>query len=180
MLTIAIQGDEKFNEETQRFEYGSPLIIELEHSLVSLSKWEAIHHKPFLTKEDKTIEETESYIRCMVLTPGITSEDLQRINEAHAKQIYDYIDNPMTGTTFGHAPGGSRTSERISAELIHYWMDEYRIPYEAREWHLNQLFTLIRVHHAKSQPAKKMSKQANAKSMAEINAMRKAQKGTTG
>lgn len=181
MLTITIPGDELWDEASEKFTYTDSVVLEFEHSLVSLSKWEAIHHKPFLTPEAKTPEEMLGYIEAMLLTPNVPQEVLARLDDAGVQAINDYINNPMTGTTVTNAPEDrSKTSERLSAELIYYWMSQFQIDMACERWHLNRLFTLIRVHHAKSQKPKKMSKQARVQSMAEMNAARKAKLGTSG
>lgn len=180
MLEITVLGGEFWDEENERFVYPDSICLQFEHSLVSLSKWESIHHKIFLTKDEKTQEETLDYIWCMLLTPGLTKDVFERFSEENFKAIDDYINNPMTGTTVTNVDTANRSSELISSELIYYWMAQFQIDKECEEWHLNRLFTLIRVHHAKSQKPKKMSPQARAQSMAEVNAARKKRLGTSG
>lgn len=181
MLTVTIQGDELWDEDAERFYYTENVVLQFEHSLVSLSKWEAKFHKQFLTTEKRTEEEMFGYIVAMLVTPDVGVEVLSRMSETNVNEINDYINDPMTGTTIAELPQtGPRSSERISAELIYFWMSHYQIPYEAREWHLNQLFTLIKIHHAKSQKPKQMSKQSRIQQMAELNAQRKAQMGSSG
>ena len=181
MLTITIQGDELWDDEAERFFYTEDVVLQFEHSLVSLSKWEAKFHKQFLTSEKRTEEEMLGYIVAMLVTPDVDLDVLNRMSETNVEEINEYINDPMTGSTVSDLPQtGPRSSERISAELIYFWMSHYQIPYEAREWHLNQLFTLIKIHHAKSQKPKRMSTQKNAQTMAEINAQRKAQLGSKG
>lgn len=181
MLTITIPGDELWDDEAERFRYSDETVLELEHSLVSLSKWEAKFHKLFLTQDSKTEEEMAGYIMAMISTPGVDESVLSLLNESHILQIDEYINNPMTGTTFSKlAEEKGRSSERISSELIYFWMSQYQIDKECETWHLNRLFTLIRVHHAKTQKPKKMGTQAAAKTMAEINAQRRAALGSNG
>lgn len=181
MLTITIQGDELWDDEDERFFYTDDVVLEFEHSLVSLSKWEAKFHKQFLTPDKKSEDEMYGYVVAMLVTPNVGQDVLNRMTAAQVNAINDYINDPMTGTTIAELPQtGPRSSERISAELIYFWMSHYQIPYEAREWHLNQLFTLIKIHHAKNQKPKKMSRQTQAQRMAEINAQRKAKLGSSG
>lgn len=180
MLTITIQGDELWDENLEQFCYSESIVLEFEHSLVSLSKWEEVFHKPFLTREEKTEAEMFGYVKAMLLTPNVSDETLMRLNASHYQEIDAYINNPMTGTTFSNQENRARSSERLSAELIYFWMSQYNIPYEARHWHLNKLFTLIRVHDSKTQKPKKMSQTAAAARMAEINRQRRERLGTSG
>lgn len=181
MLTITLQGDELWDEDAEVFRYTEGLTLEFEHSLVSLSKWEAKYHKLFLTKDEKTEEEMVGYIKAMLLTPGVTDEDLNRLTEKEVLEINDYINDPMTGSTVNELhQQASRTSERLSSELIYFWMSQYQIPVQCENWHLNRLFTLIKIHYAKSQKPKKVPRHEQARSMAELNAARKAKLGTSG
>lgn len=180
MLTITIQGDELWDEEAEKFLYTDDIVLEFEHSLVSLSKWETKFHKLFLSPDKKTEEEMKGYVEAMLQTPDVALEVLDRLTEEHVQAIDEYINNPMTGTTFSNLPEQPRSSERISSELIYFWMSQYQIDIDCQNWHLNRLFTLIRVHHAKTQKPKQMSKEKRAQSMAELNAARKKKLGTSG
>ena len=181
MLTLTIQGEELWDEDAERFCYTDDIVLELEHSLVSLSKWEAKFHKLFLTKEEKTEEEMAGYIEAMLVTPGVDRDILNRLTEDHVREIDAYINNPMTGTTISNLPQDKvRTSELISSELIYFWMSQYQIDKDCENWHLNRLFTLIKIHYAKSQKPQKMSKEKRIQSMAELNAARKKKLGTKG
>lgn len=178
MLTITI-NDEYWDDDAEIFRYPEVAVLQFEHSLVSLSKWEAKFHKPFLTPDKKTEEEMFGYVECMLIS-DIDPKILQRLTESDVRQLDAYINDPMTGSTISELPQKGRSSERISAELIYFWMSNYQIDYECRTWHLNQLFTLIKIHHAKTQKPKKMSKSARAQQMAELNAQRRAATGSRG
>lgn len=181
MLTITIPGDELWDEEAEVFRYTEDTVLEFEHSLVSLSKWEAKFHKRFLSNKEPTEEEMLGYVEAMLMTPGASTESLMLMKEEHFKQIDEYINDPMSGTTFSNLPdNGPKSSESISSELIYFWMSQFQIDKECETWHLNRLFTLIRVHHAKTQKPQKMSKQKRVQTMAELNAQRKKQLGTSG
>lgn len=180
MLTITIPGDEFWDDEAEIFRHTESTTLEFEHSLVSLSKWEARFHKLFLTPDAKTVEEMHGYVEAMLLTPD-AKHHLENLRDEHLIAIDNYINDPMTGTTLANVPEErGRTAERLSSELIYFWMSQFQIDKDCEHWHLNRLFTLIRVHHAKSQKPKKMSRKATAQSMAEINAQRKARMGTSG
>lgn len=181
MLTLTIPGDELWDEENERFCYSESTMLEFEHSLVSLSKWEAKFHKLFLTKQEKSEEEMLGYVYAMLLTPNVDPDVFNRFTEEHFRAIDDYINDPMTGTTISNLPKDrSTSSEQISSELIYFWMSQYQIDKECENWHLNRLFTLIKVHHVKSQKPQKMSRQKTVQTMAELNAQRKAKLGTKG
>lgn len=181
MLTITLQGEEMWDEEAEKFCYGEPTVLEFEHSLVSLSKWEAKYHKLFLTKDKKTEEEMTGYIEAMLVTPNLDPEVFNRLTEENVRALDEYINDPHTGTTISNLPPERmRSSEQISSELIYFWMSQYQIDKECERWHLNRLFTLIKIHYAKSQKPQKMSKQKRIQTMAELNAERKKKLGTTG
>ena len=179
MLTITVPGDEMFDNSTQEFVTQGDVILELEHSLVSLSKWESKHEKPFLGKADKTTEETLDYVRCMTLTE-VPEEIFLRLSAENFDAVNEYINAKMTATWFSEQPGSPQSSEVITAELIYYWMVSFSIPFECETWHLNRLFTLIRVCSIKQSKPKKMSRSEIAARNRELNAQRRAQLGTKG
>lgn len=156
MLKVTIPSCEQYNELTNEFFTIQEQELSLEHSLVSISKWEMKWHKPFISQEPKTQIETEDYIKCMTLTQNVDPRIYKNIPADVYKQIGDYIENPATATTFSKTDGRSR--EVITSELIYYWMVALNIPFECQKWHLNRLLTLIRVCNIKNSPAKKMSK----------------------
>jgi hypothetical protein len=184
MLKFTIPASESYDEVTKEFIYAEEVTLELEHSLVSLSKWEASWEKPFLGPEEKTTEETLSYIYFMTLTPDVSPEIIQRLTNDHMKQINNYIDAKMSATTFNERvkQNTGRSREIITAELIYYWMIAHSIPFECRHWHLNQLFTLIKVCNAKNEPPgkNKMSKSEMISQRSKLNAERKAKLQTSG
>ena len=154
--------------------------IHLEHSLVSLSKWESIWHKSFFSKEEKTPEEIMSYIKCMTLDKNVDSQIYDRITKENITEIMDYINNPMTATTFPKEKKQSIINERITNELIYYWMVSLNIPVEFEKWHINRLLTLIRVCEVKNTPSKKRSKADIMRSNAATNAARRKMWNTRG
>lgn len=174
MLQLTIPAIELWDEKSQEFVSRKEKTLQLEHSLVSISKWESKWHKPFLSKTHMTDEETVDYIRCMTITQNVDSEDYNYITDENIKQVQDYIESPMTATWFKEEKNKNKTSnEQVTNELIYYWMIALGIPIECQKWHLNRLLTLIRVCSAKNQPAKKMSQKEIMSQNKAINEARK-------
>lgn len=178
MLLLTIPPIEMFNEKTNEFVYSKEIKISLEHSLVSLSKWESRWNKPFLSKDNKTLEETIDYIRCMTITQNVDPEVYFRLTDENINTINKYIESPMTATTF--SDNGHSSREIITSELIYYWMISLNIPMECQKWHLNRLLTLIRVCNIKNAPAKKMSRREIMNRNAALNAARRKKLNSTG
>jgi len=180
MLTITIPDQEWFNDVTQEFVDIKGRDITLEHSLVSLSKWESMYHKPFLTREEKTRSETLNYIKCMTITQNVPDTIFKAIDAQTINQVSAYIENPMTATTFTEDEKKKKVNrDIITAEIIYYWMIALQIPMECQKWHLNRLLTLINVCNIKNQP-KKMSKAEILSRNRALNAQRKQQLNTRG
>lgn len=180
MLKITIPPTEMFNEETQEFFYIKGQELILEHSLVSLSKWESEWKKPFLSKEEKTRAETIHYIECMTITQNVDPNIYKSINSTIMDQVNKYIEHPMTATTFAKPKNKPPNREIITAEIIYYWMILFNIPFECQKWHLNRLLTLINVCNLKSNSDKKMTRAELLARNRALNAARRNQLGTTG
>ena len=134
----------------------------------------------FLGKAEKTAEEVLDYIKIMTLTPECSRGSFLKLSEGNITEINNYIEAKMTATWFSDAPGAPPSRDVITAELIYYWMITFQIPFECESWHLNRLFTLIRVCNIKQAKPKKMSRSEMAARNRELNAQRRAQLGTTG
>lgn len=182
MFTLIVPATELWDEEKLEFVSGSKEYkLQLEHSLVSLSKWESKYHKPFLTRNERTLDEIIDYVKCMTITQNVPDDVYKRITKPMLVQISEYIDNDMTATTFApEIGGGKRNNEQITAELIYYWMFSLNIPMDCQKWHLNKLITLIRVSSIKNSPPKKMSTREILSRNAALNEARKRQLNTTG
>ena len=180
MLKIIVPGEEYFNEIKEEFETVGDVELELEHSLISLSKWESKHQKPFLANSPKTPTEILSYIEAMVLTPNFSEDLFQRFTNIQYSQINAYIESKESATTFGDMPERRGRGETITSELIYYWMVAFNIPFECERWHLNRLFALIRICNLKNSKPKKMSRSELAARNRELNAKRRAQYDTRG
>jgi hypothetical protein len=180
MLKLTIIGTEYYNEETEKFETVGDIELELEHSLISLSKWESKFKKPFLADYDKTKEETFYYIEAMIISSIYPTDILFRLSPENITQIEDYIESTESATTFGVMPERKGKGEVITAELIYYWMVAFTIPIQCEYWHLNRLLALIRICNIKNSKPKKMSKGEISRRNHELNAQRRAQFNTSG
>jgi hypothetical protein len=179
LLRITIPANEAFDEESEEFITFKGQTIQVEHSLVSLSKWESKWHKPFLSKGEKTSEETIDYIRCMTITQNVDPNVYKFITKENINEIDEYVSESMTATTFNN-PKQTINKSIITAEIIYYWMITFNIPFECQKWHLNRLLTLINVCSAKNQPPGKMSKKEIMSRNAALNASRRQAMGTKG
>lgn len=180
MLQITIPAVDQWDEGKEEFVYTKEQTLQLEHSLVSLSKWESKWCKPFLTKDKLSDEETLDYVRCMTLTQNVDPETYNHLTDENIRQINRYIDAPMTATWFTEDKRGKPNREQITNELIYYWMIALNIPFECQKWHLNRLLTLIKVCDIKNQPAKKMSKKDIFSRNKALNEARRKQLNTKG
>lgn len=179
MLTLQLPEIELFDEANSKFVTAEAVTLQLEHSLVSLSRWESKWEKPFLSDEKKTTEETYGYISAMGLDGEIPMDHITRLSQEQFDQINAYIESKMTATWFKEAPGG-RNYEVITAEIIYYWMIALNIPESYDTWHLNKLFTLIKVVNEKNKPPKKMSRQEQMAQQRALNEQRLKQYASKG
>ena len=157
MLQIIIPSREVFDETTETFFTTKEYVLNLEHSLLSISKWESKHHRPFLSSnpnDKRTSGEMLDYIKCMTLNKNIPDYTYLSLSEKDIVTINDYINDPMTATTVKESKRFSR--EIITSEIIYYWMISFNIPFDCEKWHINRLIMLIKVCNS-------MSKQSNGK-----------------
>lgn len=186
-ITVPADVDEGWDEVKGEFVYkalNKPRTLQLEHSLVSLSKWESIWKKRYFPVENRTIDEIISYIKCMTITKNVEPEVYERLihNQKLINRITQYINDPMTATTFSRNIPGSNSSqnENISSELIYYWMIDNGVPVEFEKWHLNRLLTLLRVCNAKRGTGKKMSQSEIMRQYKSINEANRAKFNSKG
>ncbi len=180
MLTITIPAREVYNDETEEFLSVKETTLQLEHSLISISKWESKWHVPFLNTPEMTPEQMFDYIRCMTIKDNIDPSVYQCLTAGNIQQIQEYINDPMTATTINERNPKSHSREIITSEVLYYQMIALTIPFECQKWHLNRLIMLIRVCAIKNQPPKKMGKHELASRNRALNAARRQQLHTKG
>lgn len=180
MLKIIIKSEELYDESYNTFTDIEGFELELEHSLLSLSKWESKFQKPFLSAGEMSTDEIIYYVMCMIITPNITEKMVHDSSDQIFGPVNEYINSPESATTFGNLPKKTGPAEVITSELIYYWLVMFSIPFECESWHLNRLFSLIRICNVKNQPAKKMGRNELAQRNRELNERRKAELGTKG
>ena len=180
MLTLLVKSEEFYDEQNEEFTSVPDVILELEHSLLSLSKWESKFKKPFLGPNEKTLEETMGYVEAMVISNNCDNSILNRLTSEHFLKINDYISSTESATTFNTNQKSRGNSEIITSELVYYWMIAFNIPFECENWHLNRLFSLIQICNIKNTNQKKMPKNEIAARNRALNEQRKAQLNTRG
>jgi hypothetical protein len=176
MLEIDVVLEESYDETNEKFVVSNSVTVQLEHSLVSLSKWESLWEEPFLSNKDKTQKQTLSYVELMLVDPNLSPEVFRKLVENHLEQVKDYVGASMTATKVPVDPNAPPSREIVTAELIYYWMISMNVPVEFEHWHLNRLMTLIRVINHKNTPKKKMT----SKERRDLNRSRQAQYNTKG
>lgn len=180
MLQITVEGRELFDERTSEFAEVKTQTLQLEHSLVSVSKWEAKWHKPFLSDKQKTLEEVIDYFRCMTINKNVDPMIYYCLSSKDQARINAYIEDPATATWFSKKEEKNKNKEIITSELIYYSMTAFGIPFECEKWHLNRLLTLIHICSIKNQQPKKMSKNEIMNQNRALNAARRARSGSRG
>lgn len=185
-LTITIPSQELFDDVREEFTNVPETNVTLEHSLLSISKWESKWHKPYLGDENHTNDELLDYIRCMVITPSHLSEKvLYGLTQDNVKEIVNYISDPMTATTFSDNKKKPQAKKKdvVTSELIYYWMVAFNIPVKFEQWHLNRLLTLVKICQIENDPDKNKKKKLTKSDLMrrkELNAARRAKLNSKG
>lgn len=181
MLTITIPASEYYDVKSNKFiSLAKEQKLTLEHSLVSISKWESKWHIPFLSEKTRTLEQSIDYVRCMTLTQNVDPRVYNFLSQENFEKINEYIADPMSASTVTERGGKRGPREVVTSELIYYWMIACEVPMECQKWHLNRLLMLIRICNAKNQPAKKMSKNDIMRRNSSLNAARRKASGSKG
>lgn len=176
MLKLIVPEYEYFDNLSNRFGRVDTTVLQLEHSLISLSKWEEKWKKPFLSNREKTLEECVDYIRCMTITQNVNPLVYNGLTNENFEQVNKYIEDSMTATWFNEKDNKKFNREIVTAEVIYYWMIALNIPFECQKWHLNKLLTLIRVCNIKNSPPKNQSKGFNRSSLDRRSALNRARR----
>ena len=179
MLKIIIPATESWHAKDEIFVYTKETSLNLEHSLISLSKWESKWKIPFLSTKNFSIEQTLDYVRFMTLNKDVPPFIYKNLGRTNMQLINNYIEDEMTATTFNNFQD-IKNREVITSEIIYYWMIALNVPMECEKWHLNRLLTLINVCNIKTQKPKKMSKNEIAKRNHYLNEARKQSLNTRG
>lgn len=180
-LRIEVPEREFFDERTLQFFSVKHQILTLEHSLVSISKWEEKWHKPYLSNAEKSFEETNDYLRCMTITQNVDPLVYMALTKQNVTDITAYIDDPHTASTIRDDPNESKGSGMfVTSEIIYYWMFKFGIPKECEKWHLNRLIMLIRVFSEMEKPKTKMSRSEIMARNKALNDARKAKYNSKG
>ena len=184
-LKIEVKGKELFDEAADRFITVKPTVLDMEHSLIAISKWESKYHIPFLKETEKTPEQLEYYFQCMTINKNVDPNVYKALTLDQQKEILDYIHDSMTATWFGDEPktgskGRGNKPDTITSELIYYWMVSWNIPSEYEKWHLNRLLTLIQICNSYNKPQKKIGKSEMIRNNDALNAARRAAMKTRG
>lgn len=154
--------------------------LKFEHSLLSISKWEAKYKKAFLGTTQKTPIEMIEYYEEMLVSPA-NRELVYLLEPDQLEELTNYVNSQRTASSVPDLDGRpSPFREIVTSELIYYWMVALNIPFEAEKWHLSRLMMLIRITNFKQTPPEKQNKAQMMAKMREINEQRKAQYNTTG
>lgn len=182
MLELKIEEKELYHQETNKFIQIPACTLTLEHSLISLSKWESKWKIPYLSRRERTPIQDLDYVRCMVVGPLKDDKVIDALSFSELKQIQNYISAPMTATTFQNTPinNKKRNNDVMTSEVIYAHMFAHRIPIDCQKWHLNRLLTLLKICDLQNAPKDKMTKKQTAMLYAERNAARKAKHNSRG
>lgn len=175
-LILHVPKRELYDNTTGEFSYLPAVSLELEHSLLSISKWESRWKKSFLNTEKLEGEEFIDYIRCMTLKP-VNAEVYLRLTNRNLAAANAYISDPMSATTFTDKRTNKPVNKkkRVTSEEIYSWLVRYQIPWEAQKWNFNRLMNLLRICEINNDPkSNKMSMKDTYADYKAINAANRA------
>ena len=179
MLRIKLNSSEEWNPVTEEFEYSEPVTIELEHSLLSMSKWEEITHKPFFGDSPKSTDEHILYMKCMIMNDA-DPDSILRLSKEDINKISNYLEDPHTATWFSKSDNKGKSKEVLTSELIYYYMTVIGIPFECERWNLKRLLTLIQIANEKNKKQEPEDPRKTAQKYRELNRQRLAKTGGKG
>lgn len=176
MLLVTVPQGEIYDPKTRMFVYTSETVLRLEHSLVSLSKWESRWKVPFLNREHPS-EMFDDYIRCMTITQNVDPNVYLVITNDIRKRVKAYIEESQTAAVVNEAQRLHQSRQFVTSDLIYYWMTALNIPFEpCQKWHLSRLMMLIKIANVENKSGNKMSKADSAKAQHAQNAARRAKR----
>lgn len=178
MLRIIVPGGEYYDENKGEFVYRKDQELQMEHSLISISKWEARWRVAYNKERQKTPEEILDYFRCMTIN-RVDPEVYDRLTEKNISDIINYMNEPMTACYFNN-DSPVKSKDTMTSEMIYYYMIVLGIPFECEKWHFNKLMALIEVCSIKNKPEKTMSRADLLRKNARLNAARKKAHHTKG
>lgn len=184
MLELYVPEREIWNPKDEIFEKCDGYNLVLEHSLLSISKWESKWHKAYLGHQEKTKEEAFDYIRCMIIRPKVPNNIVHFFTEDNFKELSEYMKDPMTATVFNNnfdKKPEAPSKDTMTSEYIYFLLSSYRISFhDVEKWNINRLMTLLRICSIKNEPPKKSNPKHLAKSRSSLNAARRAKIGSKG
>jgi hypothetical protein len=184
-LEIKIDIPLSWDSDKNIFIKPTSVTLRLEHSLVSLSKWESVYKKPFLKEGKVSPEEMKYYIKCMTLDQNVKPYVYNYLSEDNIKSIQEYLQDSHTATTFHDYASGNRPSSNgvvNTSEVIYAAMFNYRVDKSCEKWNINRLLTLLRVLKIMNSDGKdlKMSKSEILAQNKALNAARRAKMNSKG
>ena len=186
MITIHVNEQQEKDywdpkiEEFVQIPYQRAYDLNLEHSLISISKWESKWHVPFIGDNNKTEEQIMDYIKCMTINQNVPDSVYDYLTADDVKKISDYINNPMTATTINSTSEKRKSSKIVTSEVLYSWMVGLQIPFECEKWHVNRLIMLIEVCNENNTPPKKMGKNEIINRNMALNKARRAKYNSKG
>lgn len=186
IIKVPAQKRQYWNEETEQFVYFNveeDVTLELEHSLRSISRFEEHYHERYFDfnnpkvypQKSFTEEQIFYYFKCMTMNGEYPDDVYKCLTQDDIRQIVNYMNDSHTATIINDKDTKSANNELTSSELIYYWMCSAQIPWEAQDWHINRLLTLIHIFGIKNGDHKKKSTKDTAMDYRRLNEKRLAE-----
>ena len=178
-IKVVVPEAELFDPKTEEFTEVKATTLIMEHSLISISKWEEKWCVPFIegpnpNSREKTDEMWLSYFQCMVINPKeVDISVIRAIPASEQRRIIAYIQKQATASSVSDRNEPKGPSEQITSELIYCWMTMYNIPDRFDKWHLSRLIILTRICQRKNSAPEKVNKRDRSLEYAKISAQRR-------
>lgn len=180
ILVLEFPEYDQFDRVTEEFVTFPPARLTLVHNLLSIVRWESKWKRSFVDRPPSSVDEVIDYVECMADGQPSVPHMLERLTRDHTEAIKAYIADPMSASVMLSRPGQTKSSEKMTSDLIYYYMVTFQIPFEAEEWHLNRLLMLIRICNAKQSAGQKTNSKSAASQRAALNRARRARAGSRG